>query len=462
MVQIKAFVNALASMRSHSMAAWMMRYPVLQWMREELLRATLEPILQPSPRRLWWSGLSFFLGNALFAFIWSIWLPQPYENLALRATGSLLGYSLMTRRINHDPSSLLTQSVFTALFWFELPVFFFWMYLCNGGNTVWLASVTAMILIYYAVTDWRLATLGLISGGIAAWFLFHLIGPEAPVISDAQWTINAVVIAFSWTSALIVNLSSANLRREQLSHTLTTIGIMAHELRTPLSTVALIGDAIQLEVKRPPEHPSALQLDKLALRLHTLVRNMNHQIDTQIANAKLLQLPRYNELVSARQLVTDVVSNYPYQSTRHRESIRAIVHQDFSFRSSARQFPQVLDNLIKNALYSLTAANSKMANGALRIEVGVARGMGYISVADQGMGVDAAVLPKIFKPFFSSDHATGHGLGLAFCEKVVTSAGGTVRVKSEFAVGAIFTIELPIADSGQGRPAEFTAEPPLD
>ena len=51
---------------------------------------------------------------------------------------------------------------------------------------------------------------------------------------------------------------------------------------------------------------------------------------------------------------------------------------------------------------------------------------------------------QVFKPFFSNNRGTGHGLGLAFCERVVHSASGTISVKSDYAVGATFTIELPL------------------
>jgi two-component system CAI-1 autoinducer sensor kinase/phosphatase CqsS len=421
-----------------------MTYPFVNWLREELVRAPLEPILHASPRRLSWAGLTFFTGHLLFGWIWDAWLPQPYESPELRIAVSALALVLMLTYINERLSEPLTHFVFFGVFWIELPLFFSWMYLCNGGNQVWLASVAAMILIYYHVTDLRLATIGIAAGGFAAWGLFNLLGMEAPSITPDQAMVNAVVIAFAWTVAILLSLSSANLRRERLSHTLTTIGIMAHELRTPLSTAALIGDAIQMEVQRQ-EPPRPLQLEKLALRLHSLVRNMHHQIETQIANAKLLQLPRYTERIDAGSLVLQAVSNYPYQSSRQRECVRATVHQSFIFLSSATQFSQVLDNLLKNALHSLTAANSRMAYGVLRVDVGVANGKGYISVTDEGMGVDPAMMPKLFKPFFSSDRGTGHGLGLAFCHKVVTSAGGTINARSKFAVGASFTIELPVS-----------------
>ena len=418
----------------------------LRWLREELVSAPIEPILHASSRRLWWLGLSIFAGNALFAWIWSVWLPQPYENLALRVIASALGFSLMTRLVNRDPSSRLAQRIFGIVFWLELPFFFSWMYFCNSGSAVWLSTMAAMVLIYYLVTDWRLATLGTITGGLLSWFLFRSIETGIPEIPQDQRAVHAVVFLFAWLSALILNLSSANVRREQLASTLTTMGIMAHELRTPLSTAALLGDAIILEAQRQSEKARSDQLEKLALRLHILVRNMNHQIDTQIANAKLLQLPRYNEIVDAAKLVQAVVKLYPFATTRQRECVQVIVQSNFSFRSSRTQFSQVLDNLIKNALYSLASADSRYAPGALRIEVSVYEKRGRIAVKDDGMGIKSSLLPLIFKPFFSSNRGTGHGLGLAFCQRVIQSAQGHIVVKSEYAIGATFTIDLPIAD----------------
>lgn len=409
----------------------------------------LEPILHPSPWRLRLIGLSLLLGNPLFGWIWSSWLVQPYESPWLRGVMSALGGVLMLPPVVSDLSSPVTRVLVPVVTWIELPFFFSWMYLNNAGGTVWLSSMCAMILIYYHLTDWRIATVGTVSGALVAWGLLnwlpHLGAPLAGLANLGA--VDAVVIAFSWGCAMLLGLSSANLRREQLAHTLTTIGIMAHELRTPLSTAALIGDAIQLEIERQPDHPRAQQFEKLAVRLHGLVRHMNHQIDTQIANAKLLQLPRYDQRILASKLVNEVTSNYPFQSTRQRECVQVLIRTDFVFRASFTQFSQVLDNMIKNALHSLMAADSKYPPGALRIEVGVARNRGRIVVADDGMGIDPALQAKIFKPFFSSNRGTGHGLGLAFCQQVVQSAGGRIQVKSEFAVGAIFTIDLPLAGS---------------
>ncbi|MEO5660548.1 MAG: HAMP domain-containing sensor histidine kinase [Polaromonas sp.] len=406
----------------------------------------MEPILHPSPWRLRLLGLALVVGNPLFYWSWSSWLPQPYENPWLRALMSLLGLVLLVKPVNRKLSSKGIRILVSAIMWIELPLFFSWMYLCNGGGAVWLPSLCVILLVYYHLTDWRIATVGSVAGALLAWALFERFNPGAAGTMSRDSSLDLVLLAFSWTSALLLGLSSANLRRDHLVHTLATMGIMAHELRTPLSTAALIGDAIVLEVQRVPVHPRALKLEKLAQRIHTLVRNMNHQIDTQIANAKLLQLPKTLEQVCASTLVQEVVASYPFASSRQRDCVQVMIHHDFIFCASASQFSQLMDNLIKNALHSLMAADSLYHTGALRIDVDRMQTQGRIIVADDGIGIAPALLSQIFKPFFSSNRSTGHGLGLAFCQQVVQNAGGSIEVKSKYAVGAAFTVVLPILD----------------
>lgn len=434
-------------------AAW--RYSGMSGRLAARIRAELQEqmvlILHPSPWRLRWLGLFTLVGHPLFGWIWGHWLPQPYEHPGLRAVMGALGLLLISESIAGDPSSKLSSRIFSVVFWIQLPVFFSWMYLCNGGNTVWLASFCAMLLIYYHLTDWRVATLGTVSGVLLAQGLFQLFGPVLAPMDPHQWNINAVVITFCWSSALLLGLSSANLRREHLQYTLTTMGIMAHELRTPLATISLIGDAVRNENQGIREAEGAQRLEQLVVRLHGLVRNMNQQIDTQIANASLLRLPMHRETVTAAALLRNVVKDYPYRNSRERESVTLVLRKDFSFESSYRLFAQVINNLLKNAFRSLAAVSSAPKPGDLRIEVGVLNGAGRIVITDQGVGIPPDLQTRIFEPFFSTDHGTGHGLGLAFCQQVVHSAGGTIRVKSEPGRGAIFIIDLAPVQQGQSR-----------
>lgn len=415
------------------------------WASNEVLQPLVEPVLHPSQWRIRALGFSTMLGHPLFWMVWALLLPQPYEHLGLRVLMAVCGLSLLViPGVTASPPTRAAAFTFSLVFWVTLPLFFSWMYFCNSGNAVWLASMGAMLLIYYHLTDWRLATFGAISGLALGYGLFTVFGPAAPPLGFERAATNTVVLAFCWTMGIILGLSSSNLRREQLNYTLGTMGIMAHELRTPLATMQLIAEAVRNEA---PQHGGAggERLQQLGQRLANLVRNMNHQIDMQITNARLMRLAGNAERVSAAQLVRAAIADYPFRSTRERQAVVVHVHSDFQFFGSPDLFSQVVDNLTKNALRSLAAASSAIQPGDLLIEVGAQGQRGRIVFTDNGVGMGADLRKRIFQPFFSTDRGTGHGLGLAFCQRVVQAAQGSIRVKSAPHQGAVFTIELPVA-----------------
>jgi two-component system CAI-1 autoinducer sensor kinase/phosphatase CqsS len=416
-----------------------------RWASNAVLQPLMDPVLHPSQWRIRAIGASTMLGHPLFYLAWAIWLPQPYESLALRLLMAALGLSVLVMPgVSLNPPTRAAAIMFSAVFWITLPLFFSWMYFCNSGNPVWLGSTGAMLLIYYHLTDWRLATVGAASGFAIGWGLFQAFGPPAPPIELQQALTNTVVIAFCWYTGIILGLSSANLRREQLNYTLGTMGIMAHELRTPLATMQLIAEAVRNEAPHVGGE-NGERLQQLGQRLNNLVRNMNHQIDMQITNARLMRLAANPERISAAELVQAAIADYPYRSSRERQAVVVRVYNDFQFFGSRQMFAQVIDNLTKNALRSLASASSSPQAGDLLIEVGSHGTRGRIVFTDNGIGMDADLRKRIFQPFFSTDRGTGHGLGLAFCQRVVQAARGTIRARSAPHQGAVFTIELPVA-----------------
>jgi len=421
----------------------MAQQSLLGRIRKTLFGEPLEPILHPSERRLKSLGIYTLVGHPLIWLVWTYWMPQPYENIWIRLAIALLGLGLIHTKISKDYSGNLAKLWFTGLFWLQLPFFFTWMYLCNQGNSVWLASFSGMLLIYYHVTDWRLATIGTFFGVVSAYGMFNLVqGPNAG-FSFLAHTPDVVVVLFFWCCAVVLGVSSANLRRDQLAHTLASMGIMAHELRSPLATVGLVGDALRNEAEQGGHSSQAVRLFQLSTRLHALVRNMNHQINGQIANARVLNLPNSRETILTSVLIREVLCCYPFRSARERDCVELQVRQDFVFEASQALFMQVFNNLFKNSFRAIAARSSAPSVGDLRVELSFADGRGRITVTDQGVGIESNALRRVFEPFFSTNHGTGHGLGLTFCRQVILAAGGSIRVHSEAGAGATFVIELP-------------------
>ncbi len=127
--------------------------------------------------------------------------------------------------------------------------------------------------------------------------------------------------------------------------------------------------------------------------------------------------------------------------------------QRLQVRLAAARLEQVMSNLIANARDAVadggsirvTAEHAWIADGAAASQLGIASGS-YVrlTVADDGAGIPADVLPRVFEPYFTTKtDSQGTGLGLATCYNVVRRAGGTVTVSSSPGAGARFDVLLP-------------------
>lgn len=101
---------------------------------------------------------------------------------------------------------------------------------------------------------------------------------------------------------------------------------------------------------------------------------------------------------------------------------------------------QVIVNLLKNALSASAAAGQEGAEVHVALEEGFAR----IEVCDFGTGVSADAAKTIFTPFSKSARG-GMGLGLAICQRIASTLGGSLSWKNREGSGAVFTFTVPLA-----------------
>jgi len=115
-------------------------------------------------------------------------------------------------------------------------------------------------------------------------------------------------------------------------------------------------------------------------------------------------------------------------------------------QTDPEQFKQALHHLVTNARDAL--AGVKAAEVVLKIELRASEDGGkqaVLSVADNGSGIDEAMLPRVFEPFFTTKRAgKGIGLGLSFVRSLVQRSGGTITARNAETTGAIFESVLPI------------------
>jgi NtrC-family two-component system sensor histidine kinase KinB len=162
------------------------------------------------------------------------------------------------------------------------------------------------------------------------------------------------------------------------------------------------------------------------------------ELDSGKRGPQLEKLLPYTELVEARNRMTDLAC-----SRSIRMEIKAFA--DLSYiQADRRAVRTILDNLLSNALrYAPT-------NGEVILEAEERKGFIQFTVHDNGPGIAAERLGKIFDRF-SSFSDGGTGLGLALVRRLVESLGGQISVESRLGHGATFRFTLPVATVEVGR-----------
>ena len=114
---------------------------------------------------------------------------------------------------------------------------------------------------------------------------------------------------------------------------------------------------------------------------------------------------------------------------------------------SASQLLQVLMNLIQNAYAA--AAGQGREQPQVWIEVWIEGASLVVALRDNGPGIPAAALSKIFRPFYTTKGGKGNGLGLPQSLRIAQLHGGSIEVSTQADVGTCFTVRLPIQGPAQ-------------
>ncbi len=213
---------------------------------------------------------------------------------------------------------------------------------------------------------------------------------------------------------------------------------VAHEIYNPLASVRL---GLQFIMKR---HPEGESLDP---DTYSYLRVVDGAVDKCIEITKRLlnlsQLPSQStQLVSFSAIVPEVVSLLRYEAEQIGVEVALdLGPRDLRVLATDSDMRMLILNLAQNAFHAMPSGGRFSLKG--RIE----NGSVSIEAKDTGGGIAAAVLPRIFDPFYSkrADGIEGTGLGLTICKAIVTRHGGSIRAETEAGHGATFTVTLPFA-----------------
>ncbi len=273
-----------------------------------------------------------------------------------------------------------------------------------------------------------------------------------------------VVVAFHVTHRIVQRMEKIDAEKEQLGQQLigasrlAEIGEMAtgfaHEINNPLQIIKNEQSLMEMLLAEFKESGQLEPSESLAEFEESMA-----QIDLQISRCSkitqaILKFGRQDEPttqnIALKESIPEIIQMVANKAEVHGIAlIQNIADDSPCVEGDPAQLQQVLINLFNNAIDAIIERHGS-AGGQLSVTVEPKRdGIVEIAVADNGIGISAENLKKIFSPFFTTKPVgKGTGLGLSVCYGIINSMGGEMAVASKPGAGTTFVIRLPALKSG--------------
>jgi two-component system sensor histidine kinase KdpD len=235
-------------------------------------------------------------------------------------------------------------------------------------------------------------------------------------------------------------LEAEALRRSDLVKT-ALLRAVSHDLRSPLTGITTAIGALRSDTLVFSEEDRRVLLDTIAVDAERLGRLVGDLLDLSRLEAGGAEPDA--EVWALDDLVRDAVHDLPGNDRVDVVGEGPLVNVD------PVQIQRVIANLVENALkFSPSSAHVHVRITATRQEA-------IVRIVDQGPGLAANELERVFEPFYrsGSDQRSGAGLGLAIARGFAAANGGRVWAESRPGQGATFALALPVVEV----PAELPA-----
>lgn len=368
-------------------------------------------------------------------YMWSEWHANDISVYAVRIIAIVLSFILAVSDSWND-----TLKKYRPLFWhftvmFCLPFLVTFMLLFDGFTLYWIVNINIAVLFGIILLDFAsfsvVYSVGVALGVFVSYLLGHTVDAELPKYLMYPYFYMMVFVL----GILIIFARDLNKKYDlQMKAMRMLAASIAHEVRTPLSTISIILHGLELEGL--PEEKKMKQIAKkdMALREINCVFNIIDVTLTKLAfnGNKYLD----HEELSAEDCINKAIEEYPFF-----QDDRSLVHvkivRDFHFLASRNLFVHVIFNLIQNALYQIKAER----RGQIFITVDRSKKRAFISVRDTATGIKPEYINDVFRPFFTSK-SEGTGVGLYFCKTALRSMDANIYCQSVYGKYAEFTIRF--------------------
>lgn len=264
------------------------------------------------------------------------------------------------------------------------------------------------------------------------------------------WLISLLLLSILWGGYLFLRRARREAHLSAMKSSF--VSSVSHELRTPLTAIKMWAELMQRQLADPPENFKTKAEQYLRIIGHECDR-LNRLLETVLDFSKIeTGLKKYNfEYEDPAAVLHMAVESFRPQAEAQGCTLETDIDAFLpEVRMDADAIVQVVLNLLSNAL--------KYSDDIKEIRVRAYRQAGdiVVEVADRGIGIPAAEIPKIFDDFYRVDQRLdaqkqgGLGLGLTLARHIIHAHHGALRASSELGKGSKFVFTLPIPAAAAG------------
>jgi signal transduction histidine kinase len=219
------------------------------------------------------------------------------------------------------------------------------------------------------------------------------------------------------------------------------IAAVSHDLRTPLTSIRAMIEALADEVVAEPE-----MVQRYYGTIRSQIQNLSGLINDlfELSQLETGQVQLAVEAVNMNDLLSDVLESMQAQAGAKGVSLQGIFSEDVPIiKGELNKLQRVITNLVQNAI------RHTPAGGSISLATQPAPDGVQVEVSDTGEGIAPEDLPHIFEQFFRGERSRsretgGAGLGLAIAKRIVEAHHGRIWVESQVGQGTRFRFVLPI------------------
>ena len=289
-----------------------------------------------------------------------------------------------------------------------------------------------------------------IGADISMGSLIYIKDSDSEKKTECETTVNGKVIRFTFAPfsmdnkvggilVVVHDITSQqkleNARREFVAN-------VSHELRTPLTTVKSYAETL-MDMPDCDEDMRTKFLGTIAKEADRMTRIVKDLLTLSRLDEGQYELKPF-ERIDMIPFVSGITERMFFSAREKHQSIKFHAPENaFSVMSDKDKLEQVIINIISNAIkYTPEGGRIDVYTGSLYTEA-------FIKVRDNGIGIPAENLPRIFERFYRVDKARsretgGTGLGLAIAKQIMTQLGGNITINSTYGEGTEVIVAVPL------------------